>query len=309
VCQLESAEGGISYDPTTFILDENLRILDIIPLETHVPPVDRLLSAIQQIPASAPPQLMKRQAPALLIPDVFPAEFCQYLIDLYEADGGTESGFMKQDGSQAVVTLDYGIKRRKDLMITDPALLSKINYFIGRRLVPEVFKAFQFRITRFERYLVGCYEDTTQGFFKPHRDNVNAGAAHRRFALSLNLNAGYEGGCLRFPEYGGDLYCPPAGSAVVFSCSLLHEVTPVTQGRRFTLLSFLYNDEDAKLREQTRKQIVRQDGTNAIFDAGNQAIEASSQSGQSGKAQVEKTKFDRSPTQAAKRRKNSPSGF
>ena len=47
---------------------------------------------------------------------------------------------------------------------------------------------------------------------------------HRRFAVSLNLNTGdYEGGCLRFPEFGPHLYVAPAGGAVVFSCSLLHE--------------------------------------------------------------------------------------
>jgi predicted 2-oxoglutarate/Fe(II)-dependent dioxygenase YbiX len=31
----------------------------------------------------------------------------------------------------------------------------------------------------------------------------------------------------------------PAGGAIVFSCSLLHEALPVVRGRRFALLSFL----------------------------------------------------------------------
>jgi predicted 2-oxoglutarate/Fe(II)-dependent dioxygenase YbiX len=33
---------------------------------------------------------------------------------------------------------------------------------------------------------------------------------------------------------------------VVFACSHLHEVTHVTQGRRFTLLSFLFGDADVR---------------------------------------------------------------
>lgn len=279
ICQLgEGTNGGIDYDPTTFILDENLRVLDVIPLETHVPHVERVLQSLQQMPTPVLGRSIQRQAPVLLIPQVFPADFCQFLINQYEADGGTESGFMKQEADKAVVTLDYGIKRRRDWMITDPGLLSQINYFIARRVKPEVEKAFQFRITCFERYLVGCYEANTKGFFKPHRDNVNAGAAHRRFAMTLNLNDGYEGGCLRFPEYSSDLYSPPPGGVALFSCSLLHEVTPVTQGRRFALLSFFYNDADAQLREQTRRQIVRQDGSTALFDAGNQAIDPSTSS-------------------------------
>ena len=32
--------------------------------------------------------------------------------------------------------------------------------------------------------------------------------------------------------------------------------TPVTQGRRFVLLSFFYNDEDAKVRQQNQKYLV-----------------------------------------------------
>ena len=65
-------------------------------------------------------------------------------------------------------------------------------------------------------------------------------AAHRRFAVTINLDADYEGGCLHFPEFGEDLYRPQPGSAIVFSCGLLHEVTPVTAGCRHALLTFLW---------------------------------------------------------------------
>lgn len=277
VCQAEN-EGGISYDPTTFILDENLRILDSIPLETHIPHVERVLSAVDRLPTRDSAHFVRQQAPVLLIPNVFPASFCQHLIGLYAANGGTESGFIKQEADKAVVLLDRTIKRRRDWMINDPALLQQINQWIGRRVIPEVEKAFQFRINNFERYLVGCYEDTTQGFFKPHRDNLNVGTAHRRFAMTLNLNTGYTGGCLRFPEYSDDLYCPEPGSAVIFSCSLLHEATPVIQGQRFALLSFFYNNEDAKRREQTQQQIIRQDGTLSAAEVGNRSIEAQPES-------------------------------
>lgn len=35
--------------------------------------------------------------------------------------------------------------------------------------------------------------------------------------------------------------------AVVFSCSLLHEATPVTQGLRYCYLPFLYDDAAARV--------------------------------------------------------------
>lgn len=124
-------------------------------------------------------------------------------------------------------------------------------YRIHDRLTPEIAKAFQFCATRIERHIVACYDSHSGGFFKPHRDNTTKGTAHRRFAVSLNLNTGeYEGGKLRFPEFGKRTYEAPAGDAVVFSCSLLHEATPVTQGLRYAYLPFLYDDAAAKIREE-----------------------------------------------------------
>ena len=48
------------------------------------------------------------------------------------------------------------------------------------------------------------------------------------------------------PEFGPHLYRPAPGGAVVFSCSHLHEVTRVTGGRRFALLSFLFGEEGTR---------------------------------------------------------------
>ena len=68
--------------------------------------------------------------------------------------------------------------------------------------------------------------------------------------MTVNLNAGeYEGGDLVFPEYGRVTYRAPTGGAVVFSCSLLHEARPVTQGRRYAFLPFLYDEAAARQRE------------------------------------------------------------
>jgi predicted 2-oxoglutarate/Fe(II)-dependent dioxygenase YbiX len=87
---------------------------------------------------------------------------------------------------------------------------------------------------------VACYDADVGGHFHRHRDNVNAGARHRRFALSINLNNDFEGGDLIFPEFGRRTYRPPVGGAIVFSCGALHQVLPVTRGRRFAFLAFLY---------------------------------------------------------------------
>ena len=60
---------------------------------------------------------------------------------------------------------------------------------------------------------------------------------------------------MRFPEFDRQLYRPPAGGAVVFSCGLLHEVVPVTRGRRFGLFTFLHDQSrDAQYRQMNAEQ-------------------------------------------------------
>jgi peroxiredoxin/predicted 2-oxoglutarate/Fe(II)-dependent dioxygenase YbiX len=245
------------YRPTTLVLDENLRVLQVFPLENPDNHAAQVFKFIQELPALEPEMMSVRQAPVLFIPNVFDQEFCRYLIHLYEKDGGHDSGFMRQIDGKTVEVLDTSFKQRSDFCITDSPHLQAVNDLVLRRVKPEIEKAFQFSITRFERHLVACYDARTKGFFNRHRDNTTKGTAHRRFAMTINLNTGeYTGGCLRFPEYGSRLYRPQVGEAVIFSCSLLHEVTPVSTGKRFALLSFFYNDEDAKVRDRNQKYVV-----------------------------------------------------
>jgi predicted 2-oxoglutarate/Fe(II)-dependent dioxygenase YbiX len=142
--------------------------------------------------------------------------------------------------------------------------------------VPEIAKALQFQASRMERYVVARYEASERGFFRPHRDNTTTGTAHRRFACTINLNAeDYDGGELRFPEFGPATYRAPTGGAVVFSCSLLHEATAVTCGNRYAFLPFFYDEPAAQLRQRnshalTGKIIDRNKGEDetAIADGG-----------------------------------------
>jgi predicted 2-oxoglutarate/Fe(II)-dependent dioxygenase YbiX len=125
--------------------------------------------------------------------------------------------------------------------------------------VPLVGRAFQFKPTRMERHLVACYYGAEKGNFRAHRDDTTKGTAHRRFAVSLFLNTGeYEGGEVRFPEFGSRRYKAPAGGAVVFSCSLLHEALPVLEGRRYMYLPFLYDEAAARVRERNARFLESQ---------------------------------------------------
>lgn len=248
----------IIYRPFTLVLDPMLRVLHAIPLadaEEH----NRLFdAAINALPALEQHAGVPIHAPVLILPRVFEPEFCRELIGLYDTHGGQDSGFMRAVDGKTVTILDHSVKRRADYaMPADHPLRAVIREKLKARLIPEVKKAFDFEITRMERYIVSRYDSDTGGFFSPHRDNTTPGTAHRRFACSMNLNAeDYEGGDLRFPEFGPRTYRAPTGGAVIFSCSLMHEATPVTRGSRYAFLPFFYDDAAAKIREQNAGSVV-----------------------------------------------------
>ncbi|ANP44602.1 2OG-Fe(II) oxygenase family protein [Candidatus Viadribacter manganicus] len=196
-------------------------------------------------------------APVLVAPNVFEPDFCKRLIQYYRTQGGAASGVTKQDATgRTFVSLDDAFKRRSDCLIDDAALRESAMQRVYWRLAPMIERAFMWRPTRMERYLVARYDAENGGFFRPHRDNTTNGTAHRRFAVTINLNAAdYEGGDLRFPEFGPRIYRAPTGGAVVFSCALLHEATPVTRGERFAFLPFLYDDASAKVREANNRYL------------------------------------------------------
>ena len=182
------------------------------------------------------------------MPHVFEASVCDFLIGLYEKQGGIDSGFMLDQGGKTGTVFNYNLKRRNDLVIDDPKVRELMRDRIVRRLVPAIERFFQYKPTRMDRYLVSCYDAAIGGHFTRHRDNINAGARHRKFAVTINLNRDYEGCDLIFPEFGRRIYRAPHGGAVVFSTGALHEVTQITRGRRYAFIPFLYGEEEAKAR-------------------------------------------------------------
>jgi len=229
------AYGVAAGELTAVVLDPNLRVVGVVVGDGLT---DRVVELLDTAVHREPTVQVVAQAPVLLVPRALDEGYRDRLIRVWEHDGGTDTGVERVGGD----VLDAGFKRRRDHTIDDRDLLRELTTVVGRRVLPEVSKAFAFRATRFEGFKIACYDAATGGFFRPHRDNLTPATAHRVFALTLNLNDDYAGGQLRFPEYGNQLYRPDGGAALVFSCAHLHEVLDVTAGRRFVLLSFLYGE-------------------------------------------------------------------
>jgi peroxiredoxin/predicted 2-oxoglutarate/Fe(II)-dependent dioxygenase YbiX len=239
------------YHAFTLVLDPSLRVIATFRLQDPQQHTQRLRAFLETLPPVDAHAGVALNAPVLIVPRVFEPDFCRTLIGLYDTHGGTESGSMIEKDGATVGKIDPNFKRRRDYTIEDETIRAQMRYRLNRRLLPEIHKAFQFEVTHIERYIVACYDGANSGFFRAHRDNTTRGTAHRRFACTINLNAEeYEGGNLRFPEFGNRLYRAPTGGAVVFSCSLLHEAMPVTSGRRYVTLPFLYDAAAAKIRAE-----------------------------------------------------------
>ena len=227
-----------------WLIDPMLRLLFGGPLAE----IDEGLAVLRRLPPPAEHAGAPLTAPVLIMPRVLEPAFCRELIATYEAVGGAPTGVMRVIDGKTVGVVD-GFKSRRDAEIPAGPLQEGLRARIADRLAPEIAKAFNFAATRIERYIVSCYDAAENAHFFPHRDNTTPATAHRRFAVSINLNEDFDGGDLRFPEFGPRTYRPPLGGAVVFGCGLLHEATTVTRGRRYATLPFLYDEAAARVRE------------------------------------------------------------
>lgn len=235
----------LGEEPCALLVDRGFRVVLRAPLAQTAVLLDRLEEELASERARSEADF----APVLTLPRVFEPEFCAELIDYYCACEPETSGFAAHVEGRTVNLVDSRFKRRFDVSIADGPMIGAIDQRLRLRLFPAVKRALGWSASEIERHLICRYGADEQGFFSAHRDDATPGTAHRKFAVTINLNAGaYEGGGLRFPEFGERLYAPPTGGAVVFCCSLLHEVTPVTHGERFAFVPFLYDEEGRRIR-------------------------------------------------------------
>lgn len=187
-------------------------------------------------------------APVLIVRNALPPALCRTLIRTYDESGN------KVEGRVGLSNPRYDPTRKKVSHVNQDARMGRaIDSSLVYSLLPMIERCFDFRATRRVAYKVSLYDSRDQGFFYPHRDNSDPGTDYRRYALSLALNDDWGGEGLSFPEFGSRRYRLDAGSAIVFPVSLLHQVHPVTAGKRYVLLSFLYAEEEARSRRAAMK--------------------------------------------------------
>lgn len=185
-------------------------------------------------------------APVLIVPNVLSAEECGKLVESVE----TDTPFLVRPprpgevaGNFKMPVYEYDRQDRVDLIIKNRDTLALLDERIFGRVTPMVKKAFAYDVTRREELHIARYVGNREGYQMGHTDNASPRGAHRRFALSVSLNDNYEGGGIAFKEFSPRGYRVPAGTAMVFSSSLLHEVEETTSGVRYNLISHLFNED------------------------------------------------------------------
>lgn len=222
------------------VLDANQRVISVFTTANSNDPVDDALKVleVEAKAVAAGAQRLTRAAPAMILDKLLPAELCDALIERWKADNVEGK---VGDGNGSVV--DPAVKRTREHVVADPEMQRAIAEQIGPRVINEIQKAYSFQAPlRFEVLKVLGYDSAEKGFSAAHRDGLRA-ERRRRFTVSVNLNDGYEGGELAFPEYGPDLYAPSKGAGAIFGSDVLHEAKPVTGGQRFELITFLIDPQ------------------------------------------------------------------
>ena len=175
----------------------------------------------------------------IFAPSAFPDAFCDDVIRL--ASHLPEIDAMTGDGEGAV---NKSIRRSKARWIMPNADSQFIFSALDQTFRDINRDCFGFDIDFIPEIQFTEYDASYEGKFDWHIDNVTSGKCYTRklsMTVQLSPSTSYEGGNLLFR---GNAQIPveeirPRGTVVVFPSFLEHCVTPVTQGRRLSLVAWI----------------------------------------------------------------------
>ncbi len=167
------------------------------------------------------------------LPEAFDAAECDRIIALAGSASLADAGLVRNAS-------DHNI-RRADLAWLDEREGSD---WVMERIITLVARAnreaFDFALTEFaESAQVARYGAEREGHFDWHSDiGAGAAASRRKLTMVVQLSQpdGYEGGALELmPDAHIRKAASGLGTATVFPSFVLHRVTPVTAGERWSL--------------------------------------------------------------------------
>jgi predicted 2-oxoglutarate/Fe(II)-dependent dioxygenase YbiX len=149
------------------------------------------------------------------------------------------------------ITVQEEVRRASQIDVPE-MVLEMVEQCLDRML--DAIAAF-YRLSLHSREGASFLRYETGGFYKPHVDRARVpswpATARRQVTTVLFLESsrdaepagGFSGGLLRlFPDGAGAPFdiTPTRGTLVAFPATMRHEVTPVTSGRRDTVVDWFY---------------------------------------------------------------------
>lgn len=120
------------------------------------------------------------------------------------------------------------------------------NRWIFERLVQQIANInnqfFNYELTDIQSLQFTSYDAKEKGFYQKHIDMMYKGTGTRKLSLSVQLSDtnDYEGGDLLLHyKNEPDVGFRNQGTATFFPSWMLHEVTPVTKGKRYSLVAWV----------------------------------------------------------------------
>jgi PKHD-type hydroxylase len=120
------------------------------------------------------------------------------------------------------------------------------NRWIFERLVHQIKtindQFFNYDLTDIQSLQFTSYDAKEKGFYQKHVDMMYKGTGTRKLSLSVQLSdsSDYEGGDLLLHyKNNPDVAFRNQGTATFFPSWMLHEVTPVTKGKRYSLVAWV----------------------------------------------------------------------
>lgn len=166
------------------------------------------------------------------IPSGFTQEQQKQLIALVDAN--SVAGVIDSSGHDSKAAL----VRRSDVTALSPEEFPWV-YQRMWNIAQEANQRYQFKIEKIPELIqIAVYDETQKGHYDWHAD---APPLTRKLSVSVPLvdPSNYDGGELQFNDGGTPSVSQEAGVAVVFPSFVLHRVTPVTRGRRYSMVAWI----------------------------------------------------------------------
>jgi len=169
------------------------------------------------------------------------ADLCNQIID--RAKHNFEKAYTGQQETtnsirQSQISWLNGVIRHLDLYIPVMQLIHKVN-----------LEFYHFDLGDPEPFQITKYDESNQGFYKPHRDGVYDSVPQsetvRKLSVSIQLTSPehYEGGTFEFPDDVDNFNVEDSmeqGTAIFFPSYMKHGVIPVTKGTRYSLVCWVH---------------------------------------------------------------------